>query len=199
MDHSTEEKIYEAARRIFVLKGMEGARMQEIADEAGMNKALLHYYFRSKENLFEAVFKDIFTKFFSRIRGAFSSDLTLKEKLIVFIDNYIDLIAANPYVPQFIINEINRDPNMVKAMIFESGNGPQQILEIFLNEVQLNNQSKLDPRHIVVSLLGMLVFPFAGRPLLQLVYFNDDQKAYDQFLSERKEIVKNMILKFIEA
>ena len=199
MDSTTEEKIYEAARRIFVLKGMEGARMQEIADEAGMNKALLHYYFRSKENLFEAVFKDIFTKFFSKIKSAFSSDLTVREKLIVFIDNYIDLIAANPYVPQFIINEINRDPKMVKAMIFESGIGPQQILEIFLNEVHLNNQSKLDPRHIVVSLLGMLVFPFAGRPLLQLVYFNDDQKAYDQFLSERKEIVRNMILKFIEA
>jgi len=68
-----------------------------------------------------------------------------------------------------------------------------------LNEVQINNQSNLDPRHIVVSLLGMLVFPFAGRPLLQLVYFNDDQKAYDQFLSERKEIVKNMMLKFIEV
>jgi len=199
MDSSTEEKIYEAARRIFVLKGMEGARMQEIADEAGMNKALLHYYFRCKENLFEAVFKDIFTKFFTKLRGAFASDLALKEKLIIFIDNYIDLIAANPYVPLFIINEINRDPKGLKAMIFESGIGPQQLLEIFLNEVQINSQSNIDPRHIVVSLLGMLVFPFAGRPLLQLVYFNDDLKAYDQFLSERKEIVKNMMLKFIEV
>ena len=199
MDSSTEEKIYEAARRIFVLKGMEGARMQEIADEAGMNKALLHYYFRNKENLFKAVFKDIFSKFFSRVRGTLNSDLTTREKLIVFIDNYIDLISANPYVPQFIINEINRDPKVLKSMMFESGAEPQRILEMFLHEVHSNNLSKIDPRHIVVSLLGMLIFPFVGRPLLQMIYFNDDTEAYNQFLTERKEIVKTMILKFIEG
>ena len=199
MDSTTEEKIYEAARRIFVLKGMEGARMQEIADEAGMNKALLHYYFRSKENLFKAVFKDIFTKFFSKVKDTLFSGVSAKEKLTVFIDNYIDLILANPYVPQFIINEINRDPKVLKSLMFESGIEPQKILELFFNEVQWNNISKLDPRHIVISLLGMLIFPFIARPLLQMVYFNDDQEAYDRFLIERKEIVKNMILKFIEA
>ncbi len=199
MDSSTEEKIYDAARRIFILKGMEGARMQEIADEAGMNKALLHYYFRSKENLFKAVFKDIFSKFFSRVRGTLNSNITAKEKLMVFIDNYIDLIAANPYVPQFIINEINRDPKMLKSMMLESGAEPQMVLSMFLNEVQSNISSKIDPRHIVVSLLGMLIFPFAGRPLLQMIYFNNDVEVYDRFLMERKEIVKNMILKFIEG
>jgi len=199
MDKTTEEKIYEAARRIFILKGMEGARMQEIADEAGMNKALLHYYFRSKENLFKAVFKDTFTKFFIKVKDTLFSDISAKAKLIVFIDHYIDLIEANPYVPQFIINEINRDPEVLKSLMFESGVEPRKILELFLNEVQSTNLSKLDPRHIVISLLGMLIFPFVARPLLQMVYFNDDQEAYNKFLSERKEVVKNMILKFIEA
>src|ERR1035437_1511688 len=199
MVSSTEEKIYEAARKVFIQKGMDGARMQEIADEAGMNKALLHYYFRSKENLFKAVFKDIFSKFFDKVRDALSSDVPLKEKLYAFIDNWIDMIQANPYVPQFIINEINRDPMVLKSLMFESGIEPQKILDMFLNQVQSSNLSKLDPRHIVVSLLGMLIFPFAARPLLQMVYFNDDQEAYTRFLNERKEIVKNMILKFIEA
>jgi len=199
MDHTTEEKIYEAARRIFILKGMEGARMQEIADEAGMNKALLHYYFRSKENLFKAVFRDIFTKFFLKIKDTIFSDISAKEKLNVFIDNYVNLIQSNPYVPQFIINEINRDPKVLKALMFESGIEPQKILEIFFSKVELNNSTKLDPRHIVVSLLGMLIFPFIARPLLQMVYFNDDKEAYDRFLNERKEIVKNMIFNFIEA
>ena len=199
MDSTTEEKIYEAARRIFLLKGMEGARMQEIADEAGMNKALLHYYFRSKENLFKAVFKDIFTKFFSKVKDTIFSDISAKEKLIVFIDNYINLIQANPYVPQFIINEINRDPKVLKTLMFESGIEPQKILEMFYNEVQASNLSKLDPRHIIVSILGMLIFPFVARPLLQMIYFNDNQEAYTVFLNERKENVKNMILKLIEA
>ena len=199
MDSSTEQKIYEAARRIFILKGMEGARMQEIADEAGMNKALLHYYFRSKENLFKAVFKDTFSKFFVKVKNTLSADTSAKVKLNDFIDNYIDLIQANPYVPQFIISEINRDPKMLKTMMFEAGIEPQKILELLLNEVHSGNLSKLDPRHIVISLLGMLVFPFVARPILQMVYFNDDKVAYDRFLNERKDIVKNMIFKFIEV
>jgi len=199
MDSSTEQKIYEAARRIFILKGMEGSRMQEIADEAGMNKALLHYYFRSKENLFKAVFKDTFSKFFVKVKNTLSADTSAKVKLNDFIDNYIDLIQANPYVPQFIISEINRDPKMLKTMMFEAGIEPQKILELLLNDAHSDNLSKPDPRHIVISLLGMLVFPFIARPLLQMVYFSDDKMAYDQFLNERKDIVKNMILKFIEA
>jgi hypothetical protein len=109
------------------------------------------------------------------------------------------MIEANPYVPQFIINEINRDTKMLKSLMFESGIEPQQILEMFLNEAKLNNLTNTDPRHIVVSLLGMLILPFAARPLLQMVYFNDDTAAYNQFLRERKDVVKNMILKFLEA
>ncbi len=199
MDKTTEEKIYEAARRIFILKGMDGARMQEIADEAGINKALLHYYFRSKENLFKAVFKDTFTKFFKKIGVIILSDTPTKEKLNEFINNFIDLIQANPYVPQFIINEINRNPHGLKALMFESGIEPQKIIELFTKEKELGKASGIDPRHIIISLLGMLIFPFISKPLLQIVYFNDDQEAYNQFLNERKEIVKNMILKFIEV
>jgi TetR/AcrR family transcriptional regulator len=199
MASSTEEKIYEAARKIFILKGMEGARMQEIADEAVMNKALLHYYFRSKDNLFKAVFKDIFSKFFDKVSYSLFSDAPAKEKLTFFIDNYIDMIQANPYVPQFIINEINRDPKVLKTLMFESGIEPQTILELFVNNQQGDTSLNNDPRHIVVSILGMLIFPFAARPLLQMVYFNDDRENYDRFLNNRKEIVKNMILKIIDV
>lgn len=195
----TEEKIYEAARKIFILKGMDGARMQEIADEAGINKALLHYYFRSKDNLFKAVFKDIFTKFFDKVRFSLFSDAPTKEKLIFFIDNYIDMIHSNPYVPQFIINEINRDPKVLKTLMFESGVEPQTLLELFVSQKKVSSSLiKDDPRHIVLSILGMLIFPFVARPLLQSIYFDDNPEEYDHFLNERKEIVKKMILKMID-
>lgn len=192
---STEEKIYEAARKIFILKGMEGARMQEIADEAGINKALLHYYFRSKENLFKAVFRDTFSKFLARTRESFLSDIPVKEKIIGLIDNYIDLIRANPYVPQFIINEINRDPKVLKDLMFESGVEPQEILQLFADHSQ---KLKVDPRHMVISILGMVIFPVAARPLVQMIYFNNDQNAYNNFLDERKEIIRQMVIKFLE-
>jgi len=199
MDKSTEEKIYEAARKVFILKGMEGARMQEIADEAGMNKALLHYYFRNKENLFKAVFKDIFTKFFAKLKDTLLSGATTREKLTVFIDNYIDLITANPYVPSFIINEINRDPKVLSSLMFENFMEPAKVLKLFFNEVESANKSVVDPRHILTSLMGMLVFPFVARPILQMVLFQDDKVAYNNFLEERKEVVKNMMFKLIEV
>jgi AcrR family transcriptional regulator len=195
MVSSTEEKIYEAARKIFLQKGMEGTRMQEIADEAGINKALLHYYFRSKENLFKAVFKDTFSRFLTRTRESFQSNITPKEKILLLIDNYIDLIHSNPYVPQFIINEINRDPKVMKEMMFESGIEPFEILQLFDEKSQ---KMKIDPRHLVVSILGMVIFPVAGRPLLQMVYFNNDEAAYNGFLEERRIIIKNMIIKILE-
>lgn len=199
MDKSTEEKIYEAARKVFILKGMEGARMQEIADEAGMNKALLHYYFRNKENLFKAVFKDIFTKFFAKLKDTLLSSATTREKLTVFIDNYIDLITANPYVPSFIINEINRDPKVLSSLMVENFMEPAKVLKLFFNEVESANKSVVDPRHILTSLMGMLVFPFVARPILQMVLFQDDKVAYANFLEERKEVVKNMMFNLIEV
>lgn len=199
MDKSTEEKIYEAARKVFILKGMEGARMQEIADEAGMNKALLHYYFRNKENLFKAVFQDIFTKFFANLKDTLFSNASTKDKLAVFIDNYIDLITANPYVPSFIINEINRDPKVLSSLMFQNFMEPAKILKLFFNEVESANNSTVDPRHILTSLMGMLIFPFIARPMLQMVLFQDDKLAYSTFLEERKEVVKTMIFKLIEA
>ena len=194
MVSSTEEKIFEAARRVFIQKGMEGDRMQEITNEAGINKALLHYYFRSKENLFHAIFKDIFSKFIQKTRESFHAEISDKEKILGLIDNYIDLIHANPYVPQFIINEINRDPEVLKDLLFETGIEPQVILRLFTKHSQKMN---IDPRHIFVSILGMVIAPVAARPLMQMVYFNNDPEAYNKFLEERKNIIKQMIIKFL--
>ena len=86
-DSNTEQIILKAARKVFTHKGFDGARMQEIADEAGINKALLHYYFRSKDKLFEAIFKEVITTFFPRIISVLTSDLSLFEKITLFTDS----------------------------------------------------------------------------------------------------------------
>lgn len=199
MDKTTEEKIYEAARTVFIRKGMEGTRMQEIADEAEINKALLHYYFRNKENLFNAVFKNTMSKFFAKTEEVMNGQLSIKEKITYFVHHYIDIIQANPYVPQFIINEINRDPQVLRSLMKDSGLEPEKILKMIANEIGNDDDAQTDPRHIVVSLLGMLIFPFVARPLLQIIYFNDNKEEFDQFIIERKQIVTNMVLKLIEA
>ena len=99
IDQSTEQIILEAAKKVFVRKGMAGARMQDIADEAGINKALLHYYFRNKEKLFEMIFMEAAEKFFPRINAIFDSDQPLFEKIESFCEEYISVVMENPYLP----------------------------------------------------------------------------------------------------
>lgn len=188
---NTEERILIAARQVFIRKGMDGARMQEIADEAGINKALLHYYFRSKDKLFEAVFTGIFREFFGKVSEVLFSDAPIKDKIILFTGTYIDTIAANPFVPQFIINEINRDPNIMKKLMKNSGFKPEMLVALFKNQMK---DSRYDVRHYIVSILGLSIFPFAARPLMETIYFNDDKDAYDAFLQERKLFVQEMLL-----
>ncbi|MCC7466595.1 MAG: TetR/AcrR family transcriptional regulator, partial [Saprospiraceae bacterium] len=108
---STEQRIFEAAHEVFTQKGMDGAKMQEIADKAGINKALLHYYYRSKEKLYEAVVKAIMAKAVPNVRKVLESDLPLEEKITRFIDFYIGLISRNTFIPLFIISESNKHPD----------------------------------------------------------------------------------------
>ena len=98
---TTEEKILDAAQTVFTRKGMDGARMQEIANEAGINKALLHYYFRSKQKLFEAIFKQVFKQIFPDIKAFIHSEIPLEKKLGIFVEKYIDLLMKNPFLPSF--------------------------------------------------------------------------------------------------
>ncbi len=194
-DINTEEKILLAAHKVFIQKGMDGARMQEIADEAGINKALLHYYFRSKDKLFEAVFTEIFKTFFGKVGLVLMSDAPIKEKIMLFTDTYINTIAANPFVPQFIINEINRDPAIMQNIMNNAGFDPGMLVSLFKDQIK---NTEFDIRHFIVSILGLCIFPFAARPLMEKIYFNDDKNAYNRFLHERKAFVSALLMKFIE-
>ena len=102
-DENTEEQILEAAISIFQTKGMDGARMQEIADKAGINKAMLHYYYRSKKLLFEAVFKNAFSLLAPQLNNILNDDSSIEEKIKSFTSNYITFIIKHPYLPNFII------------------------------------------------------------------------------------------------
>jgi AcrR family transcriptional regulator len=103
----TEEKIFEAATIVFEEEGLTGARMQNIADRAGINKSLLHYYFRTKDHLFEAVFTKLAKKMFTKFTPIFEKNLSLEEKIRFFFREHISFMQQNPKLPGFILNEIN--------------------------------------------------------------------------------------------
>jgi TetR/AcrR family transcriptional regulator len=191
---STEDKILEAAKNVFVAKGMEGARMQEIADEAGINKALLHYYFRSKERLFEAIFSEIIKFAFPKITRIAQSDEPFVTKLEQVVDAYIDLLIKHPFIPGFVMKELNRDPSGLFKMIVKFGLNPQ----FFFDQIQLAMDRgeiiQMPPRHLAANIISMCIFPFAARPLVSFVLFKDDQVALEAFYAERAEVIKKFVI-----
>jgi AcrR family transcriptional regulator len=194
---NTEEKIVEAAKTVFVRKGMDGARMQEIADEAGINKALLHYYFRSKEKLFGAIFEGIIRMAFPAISQIIFSDLPFQTKVERAIDTYLDLLVKHPYLPGFILKEINRDASLFINLVKKFGFDPQPVLKVITDAMDRGEIVRMKPEHLMINVISLSVFPFAARPIISYVAFGGDEKAMKNFLEERKQVVKEFALRAI--
>jgi len=196
---STETGILNVAKRIFERKGMEGTRMQEIADEAGINKALLHYYFRSKQLLFEAVFKNAFLILAPTLNKIINNDSSLFEKIREFSNNYISFIIKHPYLPNFIIQELNRNPHFLTQLI-EKENFPS--IEKFKIQVTENIEKgtikPIDPSQLLINLISLNILPFLAAPLLKgFLTIND--KEYQQLLENRKNEVADFIINAIKV
>ena len=173
-DLNTEQKIHEAAKTVFIRKGLEGARMQEIADEAGINKALLHYYFRTKDKLFEAVFTDAFFKLVPNIINLLKSDLPLFEKIKQFTENYIDIFIENPFVPGFVLHELNRNPQRIVNLISNIGVDPGIFIQQVNEEIEKGTINPIDPKQLIVNMLAMCIFPFAATPIIKNIIFENN-------------------------
>jgi AcrR family transcriptional regulator len=194
---NTEEKILNAATNVFVAKGMEGARMQEIADTAGINKALLHYYFRSKEKLFEAIFSNVIDMAFPRLTQILKSDVSFVTKMDQVIDAYIALLRKHPFIPVFVLKELNRDPSGLFKLVIKYGLNPQVIVDQLQEAMDRGEIVHMDPRHLAINVISMCVFPFAARPVLNFLLFKDDHQALDQFYAGRAEVIKKFVAEAI--
>jgi TetR/AcrR family transcriptional regulator len=196
-DKSTEKIILDAAKKVFLVKGFDGARMQEIADEAKINKALVHYYFRSKDKLFDAIFQDAFRQFFPRVAEILMTEKPLFEKIEFFIDTYITMLIDNPHLPSFVMHEINRNPDRFINIIKSSGVNPEYLGIAIQKEVDAGIINQINPIHLIINILGMCLFPFMGRPIIQGFIFKGNSEVYQKFLSERKKEVTSFVINSI--
>jgi TetR/AcrR family transcriptional regulator len=194
----TEQLILNAARKVFFSKGFDGARMQEIANEAGINKALLHYYFRSKDKLFEAIFFNAFQQFIPRIMENMKADISFEAKIESFVENYINILISIPQLPSFVLTEVNRNPERIAEMLGKMGVMPSYILEMIQQEVDKGNIRAVNPKHLLANIIALCVFPFAARPLFQIVLYGNEAEKYDAFLEERKKEVSRFIIQSIK-
>jgi len=190
---NTEALILQAARKVFIEKGLEGTRMQEIADEAGINKALLHYYFRSKDKLFRAVFIEAFQKFLPQIGSFIGTQASVMDKLETFITTYINTIIENPFIPGFVLHELSRDPQSLAELLKSRAPMVPAFLEQINAEIEAGNLKPFDPRQIIINTLALCIFPFVARPIAQTIFFENNADAYNQFLEDRKTTVFNFV------
>jgi AcrR family transcriptional regulator len=194
---STEERILEAAKTIFHHKGFEGARMQEIADEAGINKALLHYYFRTKENLFDAVFEAAFREIFAKLFMTVDADIPLEKKLKNLISEYIGFLQKNSYIPGFILAEMNQNPEKIINIFKSSPVSPSMLFERMKRSMYDGKLEEKDVRELFINILSLCIFPVVARPMLQNIFdFSDEQ--YDQFIERRKKTLPELIMNTIK-
>ncbi|MBN2682315.1 MAG: TetR family transcriptional regulator [Bacteroidales bacterium] len=204
LNKDTEGKILEAAQDVFTEKGMSGTRMQEIADKAGINKSLLHYYYRSKEKLFGAVFKTVLTRFLPKTLKILNAEMPLFEKIEKFVDAYLDIIMKNPSAPIFLINEMHKNPNGIASIMINAftdmGFHPAERFAVDVETAKKQGliRDDVNAKHLFVNMMSICIFPVAARPLLQRIGFDNNSKDYDLFLSVRKTEVRNFIINSIK-
>ncbi|MCB0615728.1 MAG: TetR/AcrR family transcriptional regulator [Phaeodactylibacter sp.] len=200
MEVSTEEKILNAAKEVFTQKGFAATRMQEIADVAGINKGLLHYYFRNKNKLFRAVFDEAFSQFALRVNEVFAADMPLFEKIEAFVSQYMDILIANPALPSFVINELNQKGDAFVQDLMNRKNKPNPLPLIgqVQMEIQAGRIRAVNPFHLVLNMLSMCAFPFIARPLFQAIAQVDDE-TYLKLMESRKQEIIDFIHSAIRA
>lgn len=193
LKEETEKKIIKAAREVFIEKGLQGARMQEIADRAGINKALLHYYFRSKDKMFDAVFQDIAREIIPVFTEKLNTEKNIQELLKSFIGFYNGVFRKNPYLPQFFFHEIWQHPDKLAAFMKSEAVDPAKLIAENKHRIPQDDGTNYFMEHMIANVLGMTLFPHIARPLFQRLLFENDDVAYDQFLSERTDFLVKLI------
>ena len=188
-DINTEEKIKRAARVVFHKKGFAAARTRDIAEEAKLNLALINYYFRSKDKLFQLIMAESLREFNQAMGEVFNNETTtLETKIQLVSEKYIDLIIAEPEMPIFIMNEIRSHG----AEILEKLPANTILQSSFIKQYRQAVEDKIimepNPLHFLMNLTGLIVFPFINGPILKKVGKLND-KQFDKLMLERKKMI----------
>jgi AcrR family transcriptional regulator len=201
-DLDTEARILAAARRVFMRRGTAGARMQEIAAEAGANQALLHYYFGSKDELAERVFVDAAGLLVRALAPIPDPTSTLEELLERFVTGYIDTVRTMPFIPAYLLAEAHQHPERLNGLMQKAiGVIPATIAaatltrieQVITERVAAGTMRPMPARQFLINVMSMVVFPFVGRPILMAAFGFTDE-GFDAFLDERRRELPAFIL-----
>ena len=198
IEKSTETQILNAARDVFYRKGLAGARMQDIADRAEINKAMLHYYFKNKDMLFEVIFRETAGKLFPHFEKLMESDLNFFDKIRSIVSSYIEMIIQNPYLPLFVMNEMNKNPEIGIKTFFEAQKPGfvKKIRESIEENMKAGLIQPINPIHLIMNIFSMCAFPFIAKPMIKLLTGLEDEQ-FKNLMEQRKVLVAEFIINSI--
>jgi AcrR family transcriptional regulator len=188
-DFTTEEKIKAAARKVFMQKGFGASRTRDIAEEAGINLALLNYYFRSKEKLFHQIMMERMQKLFGTVAPILNDDsISFETKIEKLASGYIDLLLENPDLPMFVLNEIRKQPDLFKSQM-----NLEQTLKNSSFLKQLREKRKdIEPAQYLMNIIGLMLFPFLAKPVFITTGIIND-KNFDALMDQRRKLIPKWI------
>ena len=197
LNTETEKKIISSAEKLFFQKGKAGTSMQDIADDAGINRTLLNYYFRSKELLFEAVFKKAMSSFIPNLAAVLNSDMSFEDFVPFIIETIIDAMLENPQIPIFVLQELSSSPERMPQIIKEMGLDPKVMVKKMGKGMWNIPGASTDPRQMILNLISLCIFPFAARPVVTDILYLGDNDAYIEAMKQRKKILPPLIKQFM--
>ena len=189
----TEQKIIASAEKLFYQKGKAGTSMQDIADDAGINRTLLNYYFRSKDQLFEAVFRKAMGRFVPHLAAMLNSDISFEEYIPALVETVIDTMIENPQIPIFVLQELSSNKERMPQIMKEMGIDPAFALKKMEEERVIKVTGGMDPRQLILNLISLCIFPFAAKPVVLDILYNGDNEAYIVAMKERKKIIPQLM------
>lgn len=192
---STEKKILEAAKVVFTQKGYSGTRMQEVADKAGINKAMLHYYFRSKEKLFRVILSEALEAITPVMLRVLRSDKDVMGKLEDIVHNYLLMLTERPHMPLFVMHELSQNQGRYVTERLKSQDSFPLVMSFFqqiIAEGESGKIRKINPIHLMMNTMSLIVFPFISRPMISALTGRADEEL-QPILDERKEEVLSFL------
>ena len=198
-EKNTEEIILKSARKVFLKKGLQGARMQDIADKARINKAMLHYYYKSKEKLFEEIFTEETYKLLPQISELLESDIPLFDKIKFFVGSYLDVLKKNKNMPIFVLNEITQNHELIVKLLKDKINSSFGVFASDVSKAVKAGEIKgIEASQLLVNMISLSVFPFAARPMIKGIY-GMSEEDFDRFIEIRKKEVPEFIINAIKV
>ena len=192
---SAQERIKIAATKVFTLKGLEGARMQDIADEANINKAMLHYYFRNKKQLFEIIFEEKLHKIFGAMELLIFSKDAFENRIRAFVEKQISIVLEFPVMPIFVMLEVRKNPELLEGKF---KNIPLDVIrdnfrKVIDAEVMSGNIRRISLEELLMNVMSLCIYPIIAEPTLKYV-LDLNQESYFELIEARKKSVSDLII-----